>query len=235
MRDGGIRERRLDLAVLGVGLCLGLLLGWPLAAATAGASPPEADLVSGRSTREVAAIAAEVTVRIRGEGCLGTTMGTGVRVGPGEVLTASHVVAGERVTTVVDASGEETTGRDIARLGVLDAATVRTGSSQPWVRPRVGRARVGERVVVAGSAGGGPVVTRSATVRGELSGRAPGDPSASLILDVEATPGDSGGPVLDLDGRLVGIVYARANADGRALVIPVDAIPFGSGNPGVAC
>jgi len=61
VRDGGIRERRLDLAVVGVGLCLGLLLGWPLAAATAGASPPEVDLVFGRSTREVAAIAAEVT------------------------------------------------------------------------------------------------------------------------------------------------------------------------------
>ena len=236
MRSGTNGARRIDLATVGVGLCVGLLLGWPLAVATGvGASTRNGALSSGGSLQEVRRIAAEVTVRISGEGCLGTTMGTGVRVGPGEVLTAAHVVAGESVAAVVDDDGTAGRGADITKLGAVDAATLHTTSSGRWVHRREGRARIGETVVVAGSPGGGEVLVRTANVVGEVSGRVPGDPLTSLLLDVEAQPGDSGGPVLDLDGRLIGIVYARSNADGRALVIPLDGVVFGAGRAGVAC
>lgn len=239
MRGGGSDPRRVDAAIAGVGLCVGLLLGWPVAVASgvggAGASTAWDGRSASGSVAEVQRIARQVTVRISGEGCLGTTMGTGVRVGPGQVLTASHVVAGEASATVLDADGERASGTDIEKLGGVDAASMHTTSDGPWVERRVGRPDDGEPVVVAGSPGGGPLEVRVATVRGEVHGRAPGDPPTSLLLDIEVQPGDSGGPVLDLDGRLVGIVYARANADGRAMVIPVDAIPSDSGVAGVPC
>ena len=235
MRGAKNGDRRVDAAIAGVGLCVGLLLAWPFATARgAGASTPWAGGPA-ESVAEVQRIARQVTVRLSGEGCLGATMGTGVRVGPGEVLTASHVVAGEASTTVLAADGERAGGTDISKLGAVDAASLHTTSDGPWVERRAGRPGRGETVVVAGSPGGGDVVVRSATVSGELPGRAPGDPPTSLLLDVEAQPGDSGGPVLDLEGRLVGIVYARANSDGRAMVIPVEAIPLGSGTAGVSC
>jgi S1-C subfamily serine protease len=45
-----------------------------------------------------------------------------------------------------------------------------------------------------------------------------------MRLDLGAEPGDSGGPVVDAEGRLVGIVYLRERITGRALVIPVSAL-----------
>ena len=50
------------------------------------------------------------------------------------------------------------------------------------------------------------------------------DPRLVMRLDVGAEPGDSGGPVVDADGRLVGIVYLRERITGRALVIPISEI-----------
>jgi S1-C subfamily serine protease len=41
-----------------------------------------------------------------------------------------------------------------------------------------------------------------------------------MRLDVGAVPGDSGGAVIDAQGRLVGIVYASQHITDQALVIP---------------
>lgn len=45
-----------------------------------------------------------------------------------------------------------------------------------------------------------------------------------MRLDVRADPGDSGGPVVDATGRLVGIVYATERVTQMALVIPTSAL-----------
>jgi S1-C subfamily serine protease len=45
-----------------------------------------------------------------------------------------------------------------------------------------------------------------------------------MRLDVRADPGDSGGPVVDATGRLVGIVYATERVTQLALVIPVSVL-----------
>lgn len=228
------QRRRIDATVALVGLFAGILLGWPLACAPHGVSAGSSS--ERAAIRRVEQTARSVAVLLVGDGCLGRTSGTGVRVDARRVLTASHVVAGESSVQVRDSEGRRATGSEIKRLGAVDAAVVSTASTGMVASLRIGRPAVGERLVVAGAPNGGSLRTRVARAVGELDGRAPSDPRTAIVLDVQARPGESGGPVLDLAGRLVGIVYARANADGRALVIPLDAIDLSSsGTPGVAC
>ena len=75
--------------------------------------------------------------------------------------------------------------------------------------------------VLVGTRPGGELQVREARVQGYVSGVEDTDPTMVMRLDIGAEPGDSGGPVVDGDGRLVGIVYLRERVTGRALVIPI--------------
>ena len=82
--------------------------------------------------------------------------------------------------------------------------------------------QVGTDVVVGSRATGGLRVMR-AQVRDYLAG-GPNDPPTVMRLDMIAIPGDSGAPVVDTSGRLVGLIYASQFGSRSALVIPVSQI-----------
>ena len=61
-----------------------------------------------------------------------------------------------------------------------------------------------------------------------------------MRLDVWVRPGNSGGPVLDAHGDVVGVVYAIEVASHHGLAIPADVLARlardpGAGRPVVAC
>ena len=78
--------------------------------------------------------------------------------------------------------------------------------------------------VLVGTRPGGELHVRGARVQGYVNGVESTDPSRVMRLDIGAEPGDSGGPVVDADGHLVGIVYLRERVTGRALVIPISEV-----------
>jgi S1-C subfamily serine protease len=145
---------------------------------------------------------------------------TGTIVAPGRVLTVDHVLgAGDRIE-VLTAGGVRRRATVARRRADLDLAVLRVpGATGPSVR--VNDASAGLRVLVERE---GAIRERPALLRRRIVARLvdqPGRPRRpSLELSVTVAAGDSGAPVLNREGELVGIVYARSTRrDGAAYAV----------------
>lgn len=152
--------------------------------------------------------------------------GSGVVVADGHVLTNAHNVRGDEVT-VTFAGGRSATGR-LAGIDVDgDLAVVAvdtTGASPlPWAEgdgPAAGSIVFG----AAATPGGGARVTFGTVSAVERSFRGPGGRriGGSVEHTAPLAPGSSGGPLVDRDGRLVGLNTNRLG-EGFYLALPADA------------
>jgi S1-C subfamily serine protease len=157
-----------------------------------------------------AAVSIEVTCAVQGDGevTVLSWYGSGVIVAPDRVLTAEHVVSGERKTLVceyqvTDAAGAvrkmhagtRVEGNDLASL-VLE----KTSPPFTLIRyPQFGRKpTVGMKVCAAT---GMPHRTHRC---GEVQPYA--EPPGDIAFDVIVVPGNSGSALYDQDGNVVGIV-----------------------------
>ncbi len=141
-----------------------------------------------------------------------TLTGTGFAVNAdGHVLTNHHLVAGCREIRVAPDAVAELLGddprNDLALLRVsrsfADVATFRSG----------GGVRQGDSVLVAGFPLQGLVSSGLGVTTGTVSALAgPGDDRRILQISAPVQPGNSGGPVLDLSGNVVGVVAMKLNA-----------------------
>lgn len=192
------------------------------------ASSPEGIAPPARGTGTLPAVrtAADSVVKISGTACGIGVMGSGWPVADGLFVTNAHVVAGESDTTVEANDGRSAPATVVAfnpknDIAVLQAAVplpplgmstaVRAGSAAavigyPLDGPlTVTPARAGAiRTVLTGNAyGAGPVERRVLTLRGQIR------------------HGNSGGPVVDRNGRVAGTVFA-ATTEGPAggLAVP---------------
>ena len=152
--------------------------------------------------------------------------GSGVVTADGQVLTNAHNVRGDEVT-VTFAGGRTATGT-VAGIDVdgdLAVIAVDTSGASPiaWVDgdgPALGSIVFG----AAASAGGGARVTFGSVSGIERSFRGPGGRriGGSIEHTAPLAPGSSGGPLLDLEGRLVGLNTNRIG-EGFYLALPADA------------
>lgn len=153
----------------------------------------------------------------------GRGTGSGFFIGrEGYLLTNQHVVRDARFLKVKLATGRELVGEVLQSDARRDVALVKTESTgaEP-LAIRAGEPNIGEDVYAIGS----PYGERfSGTLtRGVLSGHRTLDALRFLQSDVAVLPGNSGGPLLDADGRVVGIAVRALDA-GRAnlnLFIPI--------------
>ncbi len=139
---------------------------------------------------------------------IGTSQGTGVIVSPrGYILTAAHV-SGQpgRPATIVLADGTTVTGVTLGANLSLDAGLVRITTPQrdDWPVASLGdssKLPVGTWCVALGHPGGYQP-GRGLVVR---VGRLGSVSDKVLWTDCTLVGGDSGGPLLDLQGRVIGI------------------------------
>jgi serine protease Do len=152
--------------------------------------------------------------------------GSGVVVAHGQVVTNAHNVRGDEVT-ITFAGGRTATGTvsGIDVDGDLAVIAVDTTGAPPlaWADgdgPSVGSVVFG----AAATAGGGARVTLGTVSAIERSFRGPGGRriGGSVEHTAPLAPGSSGGPLLDKDGRLVGINTNRVG-EGFYLALPADA------------
>lgn len=144
-----------------------------------------------------------------------TTMGSAVVVADERVATNAHVVAGAgRIT--VRTFDRQSRG---ARLVYLDRATDLAilyvpGLAAPAPRWRA-EAERGTEGAVAGYPGGGRLTLRGARVRGEvtLDDESGAGTREVVVIQGLVEPGNSGGPLLDLRGRVLGLVFANSSVD----------------------
>ncbi len=180
--------------------------------------PPDAAVTATKGIQRAAASMVKITGVARS--CSRSQEGSGWVVSPGKVVTNAHVVAGERSEQVrIGGVGRSYSARvvvfdskrDIAVLDVpgLPAPALRLGSD-------VGR---GTSAIVAGFPQDGPYRLGAARVRevltatgNDIYGR-PGIARQVYSLYAKVRPGNSGGPLLATDGRVIGIVFATSLDD----------------------
>lgn len=152
----------------------------------------------------------------------------------GLIVTNAHVVA-HGPALVVFADGAQTPARavatdaaaDLALLSVSAPGPVHAGAGygQAIVVGDSRRLRAGALVLAAGHPWGVEGAVTAGVVIG--AGRAwpglPGDGRPWLVANIRLRPGNSGGPLFDAEGRLVGLNTAVAGPD-VGMAVPVHVV-----------
>lgn len=158
---------------------------------------------------------AQSVVKVMGDACGGTQTGTGWVVQPGLVVTNAHVVAGEASTRLETQAGDVVDAVVVAFDPAVDIAVLRApGLSAPALA--VEASAVGQSGAVFGHPRGRPLELspfetrqRVRAIGRDIYGRA-GVTRDLLVLATDIEPGDSGSPLVDGDGRVVGVAFATA-------------------------
>lgn len=179
------------------------------------ASSPEGIARPPRGTGTLPAVrtAATSVVKVAGTACGIGVMGSGWSVGNGVFVTNAHVVAGQSDTRIETNDHQMSPATVIAYNPRNDIAVLRTGLSLPGLSV-LPRARRGAAAAVIGYPGDGPLTISSAragdtrAVSGtDAYGGGPVDRSM-LTIRGRVRHGNSGGPVVDRRGRVIGTVFA---------------------------
>jgi S1-C subfamily serine protease len=157
------------------------------------------------------------TVRVNGVACGVRVAGSGFSPAPDVIVTNAHVVAGNTTTSVLRPDGKTLPAqvqvfdpkRDLAVLSVpglgepsLPIGSAATGETDEIFGHPEGQAAV--RVLPA-------VVTRRVTADiGDIYDQ-PGATRQILVLNATLIPGDSGSPMVNSAGRVVGVAFATSN------------------------
>lgn len=226
-----MRTRRASRLVAGFGVCFALVLAaapnraadpkadvkWETRRATHPEDPAELKALQGRVTA-VADKSAPTTVAI----LIGFGAGSGVIVSEdGLVLTAAHVIAGEPKfnkktdyksglsCTIVLHDGTKVKGKTLGINTDMDSGMVKITDKGPladgkWPftpMAKAGDLKTGQWVVSLGHPGG-PKTGRAPVAR---LGRVVNNTKEFVRSNCTLVGGDSGGPLFDLDGNVVGI------------------------------
>jgi serine protease Do len=155
--------------------------------------------------------------------------GSGFIVGAeGIVLTNAHVVAGADEVTVTLTDQREFRAKVVGSDAATDVAVLKIDARDlPTVRlGDPAKLRVGDWVVAIGT----PYGLENTVTSGIVSAKSralPGDAVVPFIqTDAAVNPGNSGGPLFNLDGEVVGInsqIFSRSGGfQGVAFAIPID-------------
>jgi S1-C subfamily serine protease len=163
-------------------------------------------------------------VKITGEAssCGRGQEGSGVIISPQRVVTNAHVVAGVREPFVqVGGKGTRHKATVVSFDAVRDLAVLKVPTLRTRALPLGKDLSRGDAAVVAGYPNDGPFVSSAARIRSivrangeDIYGR-PGAVREVYSLYVRVEPGNSGGPVLNAAGQVVGIVFAKSLDDDK--------------------
>jgi S1-C subfamily serine protease len=177
----------------------------------------------------------------------GISLGTGVVVNAnGDILTANHVVADATSIRVTFADGTEADAAIESSEPENDIAVLTTNAKPGVIVPAVlgGGVQIGDETYAVGNPLG-LVSSLSAGVVSGLNRSIPisrdGDDEAMLEgliqFDAAVNPGNSGGPLLNRSGQVVGIVTALANPSkqgffvGIGFAVPINVAGGAAGGP----
>ncbi|MGO4145397.1 MarP family serine protease [Paenarthrobacter sp. YAF11_1] len=165
--------------------------------------------------------AAESVLKIAGTAfeCGQNQTGSGFVVSPGRVVTNAHVVAGVSQPVVEVPDGGALPGRVVYFDPQRDIAVLAVDGLQSSPLPMSADLPEGSPAAFAGYPHGGPFQSKPATVQGISTIIVPdiyGDnPSPELVYKLagDVQPGNSGGPLLTMQGEVAGLIFAKTTTD----------------------
>ena len=153
----------------------------------------------------------------------GRALGSGFVVkADGTIVTNNHVVRDAGTVTVTLEDGRELPARIIGRDERTDLAVLKVDAGAPLPFLELGdsaKARVGDWVMAVGNPFGlgGTVTTGVVSARGRNIGQGPYDDF--LQIDAPINSGNSGGPLVALDGSVIGVNTAIFSPTGGSVGI----------------
>jgi S1-C subfamily serine protease len=208
----------------------------PSATATPAPSPSASDAPLTVPQVYRALLPSVVRIEADGEGRtnMESAIGTGVIVNAnGIIMTAAHVVSGAQTITVAYADGTRSTAAIVRADAQRDIAMLIPAKLPETVVPAAlgGGVEVGDDVVAIGNPLGLTASTTNGVVSGlnrSTRGRS-GAMSGLIQFDAAVNPGSSGGPLVNDQGQVVGIVVALANPTSAGTFIGIGfAVPIGA-------
>ncbi|MGO4807670.1 MarP family serine protease [Arthrobacter sp. 2MCAF15] len=145
--------------------------------------------------------------------------GTGFVVAPGRVVTNAHVVAGVDEPVVETPGGRALPGRVVYFDSQHDLAVVAVDGLRTEPLALAGDLPSGSAAAFAGYPHGGPFQSKPATVQDITTVLVPdiygknAAPEDVYRLAGDVQPGNSGGPLLTMDGQVAGVVFAKATTE----------------------
>jgi S1-C subfamily serine protease len=189
---------------------------------------PKADPGRPLSSADIAAESEQSIALIAGDG----SNGTGFIVRPGVLITNAHVIDSSFVSElrVRFPSAEKPNQGPIPAELIYedtrrDLAFLRVKSPLPPLRVATSYTfRKGEDVTVIGNPGAGEeLILENAISRGVMSTRTTIEGMRYYQLGIAVNPGNSGGPVFDSYGRVIGVVSRKSGAqEALAFSIPLE-------------
>ena len=161
----------------------------------------------------------ESVLKVRGSNDCGRGVeGTGFLYAPDRLMTNAHVVAGVD-DPEVEIDGESVDAEVVYYNPDLDVAVLAVESGAAAALPFDTDHESGDGVAIVGYPQNGPFDIQTARIRSEQRLRSPdiyGD--GTVIREVFSLrglvrPGNSGGPILDSDGEVAGVVFAASVTD----------------------
>jgi S1-C subfamily serine protease len=178
----------------------------------------------------------KLTLRIRNISCAEALVGSGFAVDAHTLITNRHVISGAAALQA-DTWDGQTVDLDVsqASTGVLvDIGVIHVAQALPVVATPGPQPPVGARVTAVGYPLGGALTITHGRVLGYLDGnKLPGGIAFDgQVMEVSAPVkhGNSGGPLLDAQGRLVGVVFAAqpgatyTASSGITYVLPLSSV-----------
>jgi S1-C subfamily serine protease len=197
-------------------------------------APDEAEALDAYSATVVrvaeTVVPSVAAVRVGPDGRRGA--GSAVAISPdGYLLTSAHVVAGAGGGTAAFADGRELAFEIVGTDPLSDLAVLKTGAPTELRAVALGdadRLRVGQLVVAVGN----PLGLAGSVTTGVVSALGRSLPARGRVIDnviqtdAALNPGNSGGALVDSQGRMVGVNTALAGM-GLGLAVPINGFTLG--------
>jgi S1-C subfamily serine protease len=180
-----------------------------------------------------------IVSQLGGEGA--ESAGTGiVLTASGEVLTNNHVIDGATSIRVTDVgNGESYSAKVVGYDATHDVAVLKLSGAAGLKTATLGNSgdvKAGQKVVALGNAGGqggdpkvaaGQVTGLGASITAQDAGSGSTEQLTNMIrTNADIQPGDSGGPLTNTAGQVVGIDTAASSSQSgttvQAFAIPID-------------
>jgi len=166
------------------------------------------------------------TVRIRSANCEGLGTGSGFLLDDRTIVTNRHVVEGSDQLEVETFEGQSLTVSvasqgQLADLAIVRVETAMDTSMGTHARLAPENPGPGTAIRAFGYPRGGPLKVTEGEVEDYKVDPRLGNLSKVMRSEVAIEPGNSGGPVIDDDGLVVGVVYAVEVSTEKSLIVPV--------------